>query len=102
MNNRYVIPVIKRSDLEEFKKTVKVGDRYYYDNPLKDDFGGEDKMDRRSKATRYKKVKVTKKYPFIVTVAYVGQADVKEKAMTYTELFMQKYKRAGKCDVDMC
>lgn len=80
----YIKAKITKKAVEDFKNSVKIGDRYMYQLPEKE------VIKERTAVTRSVEVCVTKKYSFIVTVKELHSKNSAIKTMTYTELFAQK------------
>lgn len=81
---------VKRADLwdlEKFKRSVKIGDRFDYESYRKD-------FVRGTRITS-EKVVVVRKFPHIVKLAGLKNPE-REVTMTYTELLKQKKDRAKK------
>ena len=80
-------PKITAQDLAEFKRSLKIGDRFDYESHRKDFVKGS--------RTVSEKVAVVRKFPHIVKLASVDNPD-REVTMTYGELLRQKKARAKK------
>lgn len=80
-------PGITMSDLVEFKRSVKVGDKFTYKSYRKDFVRGVQ--------IELEKMIVVRKFPHLVQVASVKDPR-KTATMTYAELYKQKKNRAKK------
>lgn len=82
MNNAWVKPIITRRVVENFKKSVKIGDKAIYKSIYKD-------VEKRTVKPIKEKVVVVEKYPHIVLVVN-PEKPKRIKSMTYIELLLQK------------
>ena len=86
MNNAWVKPIISIKDVENIKKTLKVGDRLIYRSMIKEE------TDERIVIPKSEKVVVVRKYPHLVQVENPRRPGNGIKTMTYIEILFQKRK----------
>lgn len=86
MNNAWVRPIISIKDVENLKKTLKVGDRLVYRSLIKEE------TDEKIVMPKSEKVIVVKKFPHLVQVENPHRPGKGIKTMTYIEILFQKRK----------